>query len=153
MKKVLDVCCGSRMFYFNKNDDRVLFCDKRSEDIELTDRVISVRPDVVANFKNLPFADGTFHQVVFDPPHLLRVGESSYMFAKYGKLDHNTWQEDLKQGFDECFRVLATNGTLIFKWNEIQIPVSEILALTPYDPLYGHRSGKRSNTHWISFIK
>ena len=28
-KKVLDVCCGGRMFYKNKQDERVLFCDKR----------------------------------------------------------------------------------------------------------------------------
>ena len=30
MKKVLDVCCGSRMFWFDTNDARALFCDKRS---------------------------------------------------------------------------------------------------------------------------
>lgn len=38
------------------------------------------------------------------------------------------------------------NGTSIFKWNDDQIPVSEILALTPHKPLYGHRSGRQSKT-------
>ena len=29
MKPILDVACGGKMFYFDKNDERVLFCDKR----------------------------------------------------------------------------------------------------------------------------
>lgn len=68
-------------------------------------------------------------------------------------MDNLISQHDLRKGFSECFRVLKTNGTLIFKWNETDIPVKEILALTEYKPLFGHISGKRSNTHWISFIK
>ena len=28
-KPILDVACGGKMFYFDKNDPRVLFCDKR----------------------------------------------------------------------------------------------------------------------------
>lgn len=34
MKPILDACCGGKMFYFDKNDDRVLFQDIR--DIETT---------------------------------------------------------------------------------------------------------------------
>lgn len=60
---------------------------------------------------------------------------------------------DLAAGFVECFRVLAPSGVLIFKWNEVQIPVSQILALTEQKPLIGHRSGKQSLTHWITFLK
>ncbi len=30
-KKVVDVACGGRMFYFDKNDPSVLFCDNRLE--------------------------------------------------------------------------------------------------------------------------
>jgi hypothetical protein len=63
------------------------------------------------------------------------------------------WREDLQRGFSECFRVLATDGVLIFKWNETQIKVSEILKLTTRTPLIGHRSGKNSGTHWMCFIK
>ena len=71
----------------------------------------------------------------------------------YGSLDKDTWKEDLAAGFKECFRVLKPHGTLIFKWNEIDIPLNDVLALTPEKPLYGHRSGKKANTHWVSFIK
>jgi SAM-dependent methyltransferase len=153
-KPVLDVCCGSRMFYFNKLDERVLFCDKRKENHILCDgRVLNINPDVQVDFTALPFDDETFYQVCFDPPHLIKVGHNSWLAKKYGQLNKSTWQDDLRKGFSECFRVLKTNGTLIFKWNETDIPVKEILALTEYEPLFGHISGKRSNTHWMSFIK
>lgn len=74
------------------------------------------------------------------------------MGLKYGVLNE-TWQEDLKKGFSECFRVLEIGGTLIFKWNENQIKVSEILKLADKSPLIGHKSGKQQNTHWITFVK
>lgn len=153
-KPVIDVCCGSRMFYFDKQDDRVLFCDKRKESHILCDgRTLEIKPDIQVDFTNLPFSDETFYQVCFDPPHLVKVGHNSWLAKKYGQLDKSTWQEDLRKGFSECFRVLKTNGTLIFKWNETDIPVKDILSLTEHKPLFGHISGKRSNTHWISFIK
>lgn len=151
---VLDPASGSRMFYFDRLDDRVVFGDKRSEEHELCDgRLLTVAPDVQLDFRALPFADGTFRVVVFDPPHLARAGIDSYMALKYGVLDRNTWRDDLARGFAECFRVLANHGVLIFKWNETHIPVSQILALTPHAPLVGNRSGKRSGTHWVTFLK
>ena len=71
---------------------------------------------------------------------------------KYGKLGAD-WREDLKAGFSECFRVLKPNSTLIFKWNETHIPVSQILALTDLLPLFGHKTGRQAKTHWICFFK
>ena len=59
----------------------------------------------------------------------------------------------LAGGFAECFRVLKPNGTLIFKWCETQIPLRDILALTPEKPLYGHKGGAKSVTHWVAFLK
>lgn len=152
MKPVLDVCCGSRMFYFDKSDERVLFGDIRSENHVLCDgRALEIKPDVLIDFTKLPFADKSFKLVVFDPPHLNNVGASSWMAKKYGRLTEN-WQQMIKDGFAECFRVLDENSVLIFKWNETQIPLSEILSLTPHKPLFGHRSGKASKTHWITFL-
>lgn len=107
---------------------------------------------IIADFRNMPHADNSFKMVVFDPPHLNKLGKSSWMAKKYGILSLN-WKEDLRRGFKECFRVLEPNGTLIFKWNESQIKVNEILKLTDYKPMFGHISGKRSDTHWICFIK
>lgn len=153
-KTVLDVCCGSRMFYFNKKNEHVLYGDIRNESIILCDgRTIEISPDIQLDFTNLPFEDESFYHVCFDPPHLINVGPNSWLAKKYGRLNESTWQEDLRRGFSECFRVLKENGTLIFKWNEQDVPIKNILALTEHKPLYGHISGKRSKTHWISFIK
>lgn len=155
MKSIIDVCCGGRMFYFNKHDKRVLFCDKRELKTTLCDgREFEVAPDIVADFTDLPFDDNTFHVVVFDPPHLKNNNQDpkGYQHIKYGSLKEG-WEDELKKGFAECFRVLKPNGVLIFKWNETEIKVSEILKLTDEKPLFGHKSGKASKTHWITFIK
>lgn len=34
---ILDMCCGSRMFWFDKNDDRAIFSDIRKEEHTLCD--------------------------------------------------------------------------------------------------------------------
>jgi len=150
---VLDPASSSRMMWFDKTDPRALFGDIRQETVDLCDgRVLEVAPDVVMDFRDMPFEDDTFYHVVFDPPHLKSLGADSWTAAKYGRL-LPSWEDDLRLGFAECFRVLRPGGTLIFKWNEDQIPVSQILALTPEKPLYGHRSGKASKTHWIAFVK
>lgn len=151
---VLDPASGSRMFYFDRQDDRVLFGDIRSEQHVLCDgRALNITPDAYTDFRDLPFEDKTFSVLVFDPPHLIRAGPKSWLAAKYGVLDRETWRDQLTDGFRECFRVLKPEGVLIFKWAEVQIPVSQILALTPEKPLIGHRSGKQAKTHWITFIK
>lgn len=157
MKLIADVCCGSRMFWFNRSDSRVIFIDKRKEEHMLTDcyaengkRPLVINPDLQADFTALPFPNETFSLVIFDPPHLEKVGEESWLAKKYGKLGKN-WRVELRQGFAECFRVLKTDGTLIFKWNETDIPVTEILKLTPVRPLLGSRGGKASKTHWLVF--
>lgn len=154
MKPILDMCCGSRMFYFDKENPNVLFCDIRREQHILCDgRELDINPDVIADFRNLPFPDKSFKMVIFDPPHLVRAGENGWQRKKYGALDKESWRDDLAKGFGEAMRVLKPNGILIFKWNETQIKTSEVLALTDYKPVFGHPSGKRSNTHWVTFMK
>ena len=150
---VLDPCCGSRMMWFDKQDSRVIFTDIRHEEHTLCDgRSLEIKPDRQIDFRRLPYSAETFNLVAFDPPHLKSAGESGWIGKKYGILSPD-WQEDLRQGFAECFRVLRVGGTLIFKWNQIQIKTSDILKLTPEKPLFGHASGLRSNTHWIVFTK
>ena len=151
-RKILDVCCGSRMFWFDKENPDVLFGDIRDEDHVLCDgRKLDIKPDMQFDFRELPFKGNTFKMIVFDPPHLDKLGKNSWMAKKYGILS-KTWQEDIAAGFRECFRVLEPGGTLIFKWNEVQIKTREILALTNTQPLFGHISGKRADTHWICFM-
>lgn len=150
-QRVLDACCGSRMFWFDKQNEDVLYMDNRQVNDVLSDgRTLSVNPDVIADFRNMPFDDDSFYLVVFDPPHLLRAGENSWLAKKYGKLNEERWEEDIAKGFRECMRVLKPNGTLVFKWNEDQIKLSEILNVIDEKPLFGNR---RSKTHWLVFMK
>lgn len=156
----LDPCCGSRMMWLDKSDPRAIFGDRRNETITVTDRshradgtrTLTIEPDTVMDFRALPFPDGRFRLVAFDPPHLERAGPKSWLAAKYGKLGDD-WREDLRLGFSECFRVLAPEGVLIFKWNEVQVKLREVLALTPEQPLFGQVSGRAGMTHWLAFMK
>lgn len=157
---VLDVCCGSRMFWFHKRDDRAVYLDNRRETHVIDTGTpgtkgrspIVVDPDIIADFTDVPFSDGSFSLVVFDPPHIERHEAKGLMTKKYGVLKGD-WRAMIRGGFAECFRVLKSNGTLVFKWSESDVPVSEILKLTPEKPLFGHKSGKASRTHWIVFLK
>lgn len=147
------------MFWFDRNDSRTVFIDKRRERHELPDkssaggkRTLVIEPDIVADFTDLPFAGKRFSLVVFDPPHFARNGNNGWMAKKYGTLSGD-WREQIRKGFLECFRVLRPQGTLVFKWNENEVSVKEILALTPERPLFGNRYGRHLESHWIVFIK
>lgn len=153
MKPVLDACCGGRMFWFDKKDERAVFADIREEEHDLSNgQKLVVAPDVISDFRKMIFEDETFHLVVFDPPHLMSLGKTSWLAKKYGEL-FPSWKNDLAEGFKECFRVLKPNGTLIFKWNEYQVPLKDVLELTPEQPLFGNRDTKKKNTHWVVFMK
>lgn len=160
-RRVLDPCCGTRMFWFDKRNADAIFGDIRRENLSIKDRshgkkdgqrVLNIEPDFLMDFRALPFADASFSLVSFDPPHLVRVVNRSWLAAKYGKLS-KCWQDDISRGFNECFRVLSADGVLIFKWNETQIKLGEVISLCKVKPLFGHISGRKGLTHWLVFQK
>ena len=159
-KKILDVTCGSRTIWFNKNHPAAIYCDVRDEECtgvwkstnRDSERTCIVHPDVLCDFTDLPFPDNSFALVVFDPPHLRHIGENAWMRKKYGQLGEN-WREMLHDGFHECMRVLKPDGVLIFKWAETQIPAADVWAAIGERPLFGHHSGKKSQTFWGCFMK
>ena len=149
-KSILDPCCGSRMFWFDRDNPDVIFADNRHLKTTLCDgRSLVIEPDMEMDFRDMPFPDNTFNLVVFDPPHLSHAGKSSWLAQKYGVLPKE-WKPYLKDGFDECMRVLKPGHTLIFKWNEVQIRTSEMLKAIGAVPLFGDRRGK---TRWLVFQK
>lgn len=152
MKTILDACCGSKMMWFDKNNESTVYADQRTEKHILCDgRSLEVTPDIEIDFRSMPFDSESFYLVVFDPPHLNKLGKNSWMAKKYGVLNEG-WEQDIKQGFYECMRVLKPNGTLIFKWNENQIPVNKIIEVIGQKPLFGHPT-RHSKTIWMAFIK
>lgn len=154
-KLILDACCSNRMFWFEKEHPNAVYVDIREEEKGVCPERpnFHVKPDIVADFRDLPFEDKAFKLVVFDPPHLKSLSASSIMAKKYGCLNADTWRYDLSKGFEECWRVLDDYGTLIFKWNEHDIPLKEILACFSEDPLFGHPTSKSGKTKWCVFFK
>lgn len=149
-KRVLDACCGSRMFWFDKQNPDVVFADNRELETTLCDgRKLLVKPDIKMDFRNMPYEDNSFKVVVFDPPHLIHAGVKSWLRQKYGVLPED-WPAYLKKGFDECMRVLEPDGLLIFKWNEQQIPFSKVLKIFEEKLLLGDQRGM---TRWVVFMK
>lgn len=146
------------MFYFDKEDPRVLFGDIRELDAKLPDssnpkgfQELHVHPDMLMDFRNLPFGDGAFPLVIFDPPHLRKAGESSWLAQKYGKLPDFGWKEYLAQGLSECWRVLKPQGTLVFKWNEQQIKFGDLHDIFPAKPVI--RFSPKAKTIFVIFFK
>lgn len=155
-KFILDVTCGGRTIWFNKNHPASLYCDKRREEkgFEPARPTFAVQPDKIIDFRNLEFADRSFKLVVFDPPHMKEGKAGNGIFKrKYGSLNKETWAADLKKGFDECFRVLEDYGILIFKWSSVQIKIKDVLEIFDKQPLFGHPTGKQGNTMWMCFMK
>lgn len=141
---VLDPACGGRMFWFDKSDDRVLFGDVRDESWELCDgRRFDVKPDMLMDYRDLPFPDGTFRMVVLDPPHLRNAGETSYMAQKYGcnylvctkeLCDEIVWQKMVPPRVNAILTPDSTGSKLILghvqSYNDMSYrrrPASEIL--------------------------
>jgi 23S rRNA G2069 N7-methylase RlmK/C1962 C5-methylase RlmI len=152
-QRVLDATCGGRMMWFDKNHKDVVYMDQRVvEKGAITQQPnFCVKPDVVSSFTDMPFPDNTFHLVVFDPPHIEQLGEG-IMTVKYGAL-RGDWRKDLLDGFNECMRVLKSNGTLVFKWGEASVSIREVIDLFGVQPLFGHTTAKSGKTKWVTYIK
>lgn len=164
-KKILDVTCGNRTIWFQKNEPHTIYCDKRREEWDgmfgkalnsngkQKRRHLVIDPDVQCDFTDLPFDDNSFSLTVFDPPpHIENLGENSWMRKSYGTLEGN-WRPMIRKGFQECMRVLKPDGVLIFKWSDISVSTREIIEVIGQEPLFGHRSGRKMNTHWMCFMK
>ena len=163
-KKILDVTCGDRTIWFQKNEPHTIYCDKRREEWEgdfgkvlradgqWQHRHLVINPDVLCDFTDLPFDNCSFSLVVFDPPHIENLASGAWMRKAYGSLDGD-WRPMIRKGFEECMRVLKPDGVLVFKWSDVSISTREILNVIGQEPLFGHRSGKKMNTHWMCFMK
>ena len=141
-KTILDIATGTADIAIelsNINNSKIIGLDISEKMLEvgrkkilnknLNDKISLISGDA----ENLSFGDNKFD--------LITIGFGVRNF------------QNLKKGLEESFRVLKPNGTLIFKWNEVQFPIKDILKLTDEKPLFGHKSGKRMQTHWVSFMK
>jgi SAM-dependent methyltransferase len=160
--QILDACCGGRMWWWDKSHPLALYMDKRRApkgsalafDVEGGERHASpgwsCEPDVIGDFRAMPFADEAFQMVVFDPPHNIRDEALGVNGLMYGALPRATEQDDLRMGFRECWRVLAPGGSLIVKWAG---DIKRIRPHFPAAPVVGTRSPRGLQTWWLVFYK
>ena len=163
--EILDACCGGRMWWWDKSHPLALYMDKREAPKGSVGQVsgrpewnpnFEVKPDVLGDFRAIPFADGAFQLVVFDHPHIVRAIQppAGINGLKYGALPPDTEQDDLRRGFAECWRVLAPGGTLVFKWAG---PLARVEPHFPATPIVGSRNAPRGSkglgTRWFIFYK
>jgi SAM-dependent methyltransferase len=166
-KEILDATCGGRSIWHpeNKNRDDTLYIDKRKDDNPLKreefgykPRNYSIEPDAVEDYRDLPYEDESFNLIVFDPPHIIRNDGMKSLNGvsdrKWGNLHAETWQEDLRAGFKELFRVLSSGGTLVLKFADVSAEFDEVLSLTEHDPLFGTSvKDHNTETRWFVFYK
>ncbi len=149
----IDVCCGSRMFWEDKNHPGVVFIDTRQLITTICDkRKLIIEPDILADARELPFPDEVTYHIALDPPHLIQIGDTAWMALKYGKLDKETWKEDIKAIFCEAWRVLKPGGTLNFKWSQKDIRWSEVEKILPIKRAYGDDK-RQAGKIWSAFLK
>lgn len=161
-KRILDMTCGARRIWFNKRHPAAIYFDRREAHYatsfgkQLSERHIDIEPDVIGDYSKLPFDEGVFDLVVFDPPHIVKKseGQESWLEKAYSYFtSENEALDSVKAGFDEGMRVLRVGGVLVLKWAEISIPTRTIIKKLGIEPLFGHRSGKKAGTHWMTFMK
>lgn len=141
--------------WFNKKHPSAVYIDirKLEKEIIADGNHFEVNPDFIMDFRQLEFPDKSFKLIAFDPPHLTKLKETSVLHKKYGALNAETWQSDMKRGFEELWRVLDDYGILLFKWSNVEIPYKKVLALFHTDPLFGSIFGNKKTTKWFCFMK
>lgn len=153
MKTILDACCGTRQIWYDKHNPHALYMDKYPRKFEDgMGRTCECDPDVVGDFRDMPFANDTFNLVIWDPPHIDHAGPNHWIRNKYGCAEKKTWETDLRAGFDECMRVLRPGGVLILKWSDLQLKIKKVLEVIGQNPVIGDR-GKGPNCIWCVFYK
>lgn len=150
------------MWWWDKNHPLAVYMDRRSAPRGSVGNLTGhpewnpnweCQPDVLGDFRSMPFDDGAFRLVVFDPPHVIRDEPAGINGLKYGALTAETEQDDLRRGFAECWRVLAPGGTLVFKWAG---RLDRVRPHFPATPVVGNRNMRASSglgTRWIIFYK
>lgn len=147
--KILDACCGSRAFWYDKKHPDAIFIDIRPE----------VKPDIVMDCRYTNFPDKTFDLIVFDPPHDAYGKNNKGIFhERYGGFSAGENRSLVKNAFIEFDRILRDEGFIIFKWNTHGQKLKAILPLiSRFEILFGQLTKQKtmesSQTYWFALKK
>lgn len=161
-KYILDACCSVKGMWYNKNHPNALYIDIRDEDkgfIKEKGKELNyeIHPDMVADFTDLPkeIKEHRFKLIVWDVPHFKARKLTGTLLKKFGGLHPETWQSDLKNGFNELWSVLDDFGVLLFKFSDYHIKFENVMSLFPEKPLFFNSINSKgvSETKWFCFMK
>jgi hypothetical protein len=169
---ILDATAGNRSIYQYKKSENIIFID--------IEKQLWVKPTAFADSRKLPFKDGAFHTVIFDPPHDwggdpfdFKMGQflksrqwgrtKPYQFTYYGWDKYKHKAEIIKYIYEsqkEFARVTIDTGLLIVKWCEVRFTIDRLLTILTewrllieipvHDP--NHTYGQ-SQTYWLIMEK
>jgi len=159
--RFLDITAGSRNIYLNGEVDGL--ADTVCLDID-----ISVRPHVCADHRMLPFRDGCFERVVFDPPFLVKPYRNVEPVRIIGKFSYYRSRSDQLNAFSavaaEARRVLRPGGVLLMKYMEwgmyternLRVETVEYIMTRAGLELVGKKSrpnrfGSGQPVYWLTF--
>jgi len=147
--RILDATAANRTIWKTKQDDRIIWIDIEPE--------LEIKPDFVMDCTKTDFPDEYFHHIFFDPPYgsghsrekgdyfcirnkaemakferergFTPVGKWTY----YGLDKYKTKMELFKFiyiALEEFYRILRSDGILMLKWNEMEVPLSRVMNMT-----------------------
>ena len=158
-KFILDACCGMRYMWYNKQHPNTLYIDirKESKGFNKNRPFDEVNPDIQADFAKLPMEikEHKFKLIVWDVPHFKARKLTGNMLKCFGGLHPETWQSDLKNGFNELWYILDDFGVLLFKFSDYHIKFENVISLFPQQPLFYNMTNStgKSDTKWFCFMK
>ncbi len=147
-----------------KNPHNVVFMDREPG--------LRIKPDVIADFRYIPFKNGLFDFVVFDPPHLINTGglrtkwlhsdpfEGRTEFFERGSYPRKTYgswwgffksgqqmRESIMMATDEIHRVTTINGLLHWKWNNSMRKMIDVIVSFGQKWIELYRTDRQTGTH------
>ena len=145
------------------SDDEIIYVDIRKGAFPLDRwerKPIIVEPTVVADLKRLPFKDGCFNLILFDPPHG-NFSLDTFMGVKYGGLTETEFTYLIVWANREFWRVLKPGGVVFAKVMDNNNRYKRLLrAFVAFKPLLdidfeskGHHALEWNRTHWILFVR
>lgn len=158
---ILDMSAGPRAIWWEKNHPNTVYLDIGFNRIDEHGTTIK-NPDIVADTRAMPFRNGTFDLIVYDPPHC-KFNRNSQMGLRYGNY-YKTVDElrsAIRGSVMEANRVAKESCVMAFKWNNHDISFSKIFGImySYWRVMFGDTSndvrqrGFRSDTCWAFLEK
>jgi len=169
---ILDATAGNRTMWTTKDAENIIYID--------IERKLERKPTIFADNTSTPFLDKAFDTIIYDPPHGWGKGHPFYKYPDhetfaqrwpgYGKYPrYYGWEKNLSKAAligsiyyaqREFLRILKDDGVLWLKWNEVLIPLHNILSvligwtelLRLHIEAPTHTAGEQK-TYWVMLCK